>query len=97
MSELGHFRHYNEGHRSGSPALSGNGKRDMTELTDIWLTRREAGKYLKLGESTLAKLFVSGDGPEAVKVGRSIRYLTADLDHWMIQRRRKSSSDSGLG
>jgi excisionase family DNA binding protein len=72
-------------------------KRQAADAASVWLTRREAAKYLKLGESTLAKLFVSGDGPEAVKVGRSIRYLTADLNHWMIQRRRKSSSDLGLG
>jgi hypothetical protein len=36
-----------------------------------WLTRKEAAGYLRLGESTLAKLFVSGDGPPAIKVGRA--------------------------
>jgi len=53
-----------------------------------WPTRKEAARYLRLGESTLAKLFVSGDGPPAIKVGRSARYLNADLDAWMTRRRR---------
>lgn len=60
-----------------------------------WLTRKEAACYLRLGESTLAKLFVSGDGPPAIKVGRSVRYDSTDLDAWMSSRRRRSTSDIG--
>ncbi|MCK1311802.1 helix-turn-helix domain-containing protein [Bradyrhizobium sp. 45] len=60
-----------------------------------WLTRKEAACYLRLGESTLAKLFVSGDGPPAIKVGRSVRYDSKDLDAWMSSRRRRSTSDIG--
>jgi excisionase family DNA binding protein len=60
-----------------------------------WLTRKEAAEYLRLGESTLAKLFVSGDGPPAIKVGRSVRYASSDLDGWMLKRRRNSTSDTG--
>ncbi|WP_409997792.1 MULTISPECIES: helix-turn-helix transcriptional regulator [unclassified Bradyrhizobium] len=60
-----------------------------------WLTRREAATYLRLGESTLAKLFVSGEGPPAIKVGRSVRYASDDLDTWMGARRRRSTSDNG--
>jgi excisionase family DNA binding protein len=61
-----------------------------------WLTRREAAQYLKLGESTLAKLFVSGDGPPAFKVGRSVRYSSSELNEWMTAKRRKSTSDTGV-
>ncbi|AMA60583.1 helix-turn-helix transcriptional regulator [Bradyrhizobium sp. CCGE-LA001] len=60
-----------------------------------WLTRKEAAAYLRLGESTLAKLFVSGDGPPAIKIGRSVRYSALDLNAWMGSRRRRSTSDSG--
>jgi excisionase family DNA binding protein len=63
--------------------------------TEVWLTRKEAASYLKLGESTLAKLFVSGDGPPAIKIGRSVRYSSIDLNDWMNGRRRRSSSDAG--
>jgi excisionase family DNA binding protein len=67
----------------------------VTSTTDTWLTRKQAAAYLKLGESTLAKLFVSGDGPPAIKVGRSVRYASDDLDAWMCARRRRSTSDVG--
>jgi excisionase family DNA binding protein len=62
-----------------------------------WLTRKEAAGYLKLGESTLAKLFVTGDGPPAIKIGRSVRYSISDLNTWMLARRRRSTSDGGAG
>jgi excisionase family DNA binding protein len=63
----------------------------------VWLTRKEAAGYLKLGESTLAKLFVSGDGPLAIKIGRSVRYSSVDLNEWMVAKRRRSTSDTGVG
>jgi excisionase family DNA binding protein len=62
---------------------------------EAWFTRKEAASYLRLGESTLAKLFVSGDGPQAVKIGRSVRYSSIDLETWMAARRRRSTSDTG--
>jgi excisionase family DNA binding protein len=69
----------------------------VTGATETWLTRKEAAAYLKLGESTLAKLFVSGDGPPAIKIGRSVRYSFVDLNEWMSAKRRKSTSDLGVG
>jgi excisionase family DNA binding protein len=65
------------------------------EQRSAWLTRKEAADYLKLGQSTLAKLFVSGDGPPAFKIGRSVRYSSTELNEWMAARRRKSTSDTG--
>jgi len=66
-----------------------------TNAPQIWLTRKQAAAYLKLGKSTLAKLFVSGDGPPAIKIGRSVRYSALDLNVWMSSRRRASTSDAG--
>jgi hypothetical protein len=43
----------------------------------------------------LAKLFVSGVGPPAIKIGRSVRYSSVDLNEWMAAKRRKSTSDTG--
>lgn len=73
---------------------------DSTSATgqqSVWLTRKEAAGYLRLGESTLAKLFVSGDGPPAIKIGRSVRYSSFDLNQWMVAKRRRSTSDTGAG
>ncbi|AMN39732.1 helix-turn-helix transcriptional regulator [Rhodoplanes sp. Z2-YC6860] len=71
----------------------------MTEVASpslpTWLTRKEAALHLRLGESTLAKLFLSGDGPFAIKIGKSVRYARHDLDSWMASRRRRSTSDTG--
>lgn len=67
-----------------------------TNKETAWLTRKEAASYLRLGESTLAKLFVSGEGPPAIKIGRSIRYALLDLNVWMNSRRRRSTSDTGI-
>jgi excisionase family DNA binding protein len=69
---------------------------DTAKERPHWLTRKEAAAYLRLGESTLAKLFVAGDGPPAIKVGRSVRYASEDLDTWMGSRRRRSTSDAGF-
>jgi excisionase family DNA binding protein len=65
------------------------------DASDIWMTRTEAARYLKLGESTLAKYFVSGDSPPAAKIGRSVRYRKTDLDAWMVGRLRRSTADTG--
>jgi hypothetical protein len=43
-----------------------------TAHVEAWLTRKQAASYLKLGESTLAKLFLIGGGPAAIKIGRSV-------------------------
>jgi excisionase family DNA binding protein len=77
-----------------STELYGEPRRAPKETA--WLTRKEAANYLRLGESTLAKLFISGDGPPAIKVGRSVRYALPDLNVWMNSRRRRSTSDTGV-
>jgi excisionase family DNA binding protein len=77
-----------------SNELYGESTRGHKETS--WLTRKEAARYLRLGESTLAKLFVSGDGPPAIKIGRSVRYAMPDLNVWMNSRRRRSTSDTGI-
>lgn len=62
-------------------------------VSENWFTRKEAAAYLKLGESTLAKAFMSGDSPPAAKIGRSVRYRRADLDAWMAARMRQSTRE----
>lgn len=66
---------------------------EASNFQAAWLTRKEAAQYCRLGESTLAKLFLSGGGPIAIKIGRSVRYSVTELDSWMNARRRRSTSD----
>jgi excisionase family DNA binding protein len=67
----------------------------MTEGHAAILNPREAANYLGLSTSWLAKLRLTGDGPPFLKLGRQVRYRRADLDAWLNQRLRRSTSDPG--
>jgi predicted DNA-binding transcriptional regulator AlpA len=55
----------------------------------------EAARYLGLSPSTLAKMRLRGDGPVFLKLNRAVAYDSRDLDQWLADRRRASTSDSG--
>lgn len=54
-----------------------------------------AANYTGLSASTLNKLRVFGGGPIFLKLGRRVAYDIADLDAWLAERRRRSTSDGG--
>lgn len=51
----------------------------------------EAARYVGLSKSTLDKLRMGTDGPAYFKVGRAVVYSTADLDAWLVGKRRTST------
>ena len=57
------------------------------------LPDREAAIYIGMSESWLRQSRVSGnpDAPPFLKIGRSVRYLRADLDIWLELRRRRAT------
>jgi predicted DNA-binding transcriptional regulator AlpA len=57
------------------------------------LTTKEAGRFLKVSLSWLAKARMRGDGPPYICVGRSIRYAETALAQWMKSRQRLSTSE----
>jgi hypothetical protein len=57
------------------------------------LTAKEAGVYLRVSASWLAKARMRGDGPPYIRVGRSIRYAPPDLIQWKNSQRRLSTSE----
>lgn len=59
------------------------------------LRPRDAAALLGLSESTLAKLRLSGSGPQFQKLGRSVRYMRSSVEGWVQARSRQSTSDSG--
>ena len=61
------------------------------------LRPRDAAAMLGLSESTLAKMRLSGAGPQFQKLGRSVRYMRAALENWVQARSRQSTSDTGRG
>jgi predicted DNA-binding transcriptional regulator AlpA len=57
------------------------------------LTPKEAAGFLKLSESFLAKARMRGDGPRYRKLSRSVRYLKADLLHWLKASAKTSTAE----
>jgi excisionase family DNA binding protein len=55
-------------------------------MTSQLLKPKAAAEFLNLGQSTLAKLRVSGEGPPFRKLGRSVRYSRDDLEAWADAR-----------
>lgn len=56
------------------------------------LRTQGAAEYLSLSVSTLNKLRLTGGGPEYIKLGKVVVYDLADLDNWLLSKRRRSTS-----
>ena len=61
-----------------------------------YLTTRDLEKYTGISASTWNKRRLTGDGPEFVKVGRTVLYPTSAVDQWLGARVRRSTSDRGV-
>lgn len=59
------------------------------------LNVEQAANLTGLSASTLNKLRVFGGGPPFLKLGRRVVYDPGDLDAWLAERRRRSTSDGG--
>lgn len=53
----------------------------------------DAAAYCGSSASTFEKLRLQGGGPRYVKIGRRVVYDPADLDEWLAENRRRSTSD----
>lgn len=58
---------------------------------------KEAAHYVGLSPSTLEKMRVYGGGCRYTKLGRVVVYDVADLDSWVAQNSRTTTSDAGTG
>ena len=66
------------------------------EVSEVF-DEHEAGRYLggnasPISPRTLQRQRQTGDGPPFIKVGGAVRYLRADLDRYLAERRRLSTS-----
>lgn len=52
-----------------------------------------AAEYLALSASTLNKWRIRGEGPRFLKLGRAVVYRSQDLDDWLSQNIRRSTSE----
>jgi predicted DNA-binding transcriptional regulator AlpA len=55
----------------------------------------DAAKLLGLSASTLEKYRIDGSGPKFVRLGRAIRYRPSDLNAFLEDNVRISTSDTG--
>lgn len=55
----------------------------------------EAAAYCGSSASTFEKLRLRGGGPVYCKIGRRVVYRVEDLDAWLAENRRRSTSDAG--
>lgn len=63
---------------------------------DPLLTEKEAARYLGYSPKALAGWRYKGGGPVFVRVSAtSVRYRVSDLETWIAERRRRSTSDQG--
>jgi predicted DNA-binding transcriptional regulator AlpA len=66
----------------------------MEDRTQRLLRPPEAGKYLGLSISTLAKRRLTGDGPVFVRLSsRAVGYRQSDLDKWLSTKSFASTSE----
>ena len=61
------------------------------------LTQKEMCQIVKKSEKWAEAARLHGDGPQFVKLGRSVRYRAADVLEWIEQNIRTSTSDNGEG
>lgn len=59
------------------------------------LTERDASKLLCLSVRTLQKWRLCGRGPRFLKLGHAVRYDRAELERFLADAQRASTSDSG--
>jgi predicted DNA-binding transcriptional regulator AlpA len=59
------------------------------------LTERDASKILCLSVRTLQKWRLCGRGPRFLKLGHAVRYDRAELERFLGDARRASTSDPG--
>jgi predicted DNA-binding transcriptional regulator AlpA len=57
------------------------------------LNASAAAEYCGSSASTFAKLRLYGGGPAYLKLGRRVVYDPADLDRWLAEHRRASTSE----
>lgn len=63
-------------------------------MTRELLTTTEAATYLKLNPGTLRNWRVAGVGPRYFKIGKQkIRYDRADIEAWVAEQARQSTSE----
>lgn len=57
-----------------------------TTINNELVDSHRAARRLGLAEQTLRKMRIRGDGPQFLKLNRSVRYRVRDIDAWLDAR-----------
>lgn len=80
----------------GAKAMKGNKSNELPHGNEwSFLSAKAAATYLGITPLTLIKWRMAGRGPHYFKLGRNVRYRINDLNEWIEERRRLSTSDKG--
>ena len=79
------------------PALDAERSAEEVVVNETMLTTVEAAQYCGLSPRTLEKRRTKQAGPRFVKLGRLVKYRLRDLEEWIAQSVRISTSDRGDG
>ena len=64
-------------------------------MTQRYLRTKDAAKYVGVGQSTLERMRIEGNGPLFRKLGqRIVTYAVDDLDAWASQEVRNSTAEA---
>lgn len=66
----------------------------IASALDPLMDTRQAARLLRLAPSTLAKARLSGTGPCFVKLGASVRYRRSDVERYIAEHTRSSTSQA---
>ena len=65
----------------------------MHYLNEEMLDSKQLAELLNLSEITIARLRLTGRGPRFCKIGRAVRYRRSDVEKWLEQSQRSSTSE----
>ena len=63
-------------------------------MTETFLSPRQLADKLNLSEPTLARMRCQGTGPAFLKLSRSVKYRWSDVERWLAERARQSTSEA---
>ena len=66
----------------------------ITESPNDLIDTSELARRTRTGCSTWAKRRMTGDTPKFIKIGRSVRYSWRDVQNWLAEQSRSSTSEA---
>lgn len=83
-----------EKHSTSSPPNTNLRTSEVASFSNNILKTPDAAKYLNIRSSTLEQWRWNGRGPRYIKIGRSVRYRTIDLETFLEERVFTSTTES---